>query len=113
MASHGGESRSDAEIIGQVSIPAESRVPDAATGAATPTEYDLYFRILRGNPGLLEWSRSCLETHAGQIRDLDHTSLTAEEKCEILQGMLLVQRVTLKKWVTATEAALSSEVSSA
>lgn len=94
---------SDNSLIAPLSIPDESRVPDPTTGRSTPEEYDLYFRILRDNPGLLEWSRACISIFDTQLHDLDQTSLTVEEKLEILQGILLVQRVTLEKWVKTGE----------
>jgi hypothetical protein len=95
-------SPSDA-LIAPLTIPAESKVPDPDTGLSTPDEYDLYFRILRDHPGLLQWSRACLSVHDAQLEDLDRTSLTAEEKCHVLRGMLLIQRTTLEKWVKALE----------
>lgn len=93
----------NAEVILPLSIPADSKIPDPLTGVSSPDEYDLYFRILRNNPGLLEWSRTCLDIYDLQLKDLDQTSLTVEEKVQILEGILLIQRFTLEKWVKTGE----------
>lgn len=97
------ELRSGENLFSTISLPAGSKVPDPSTGLSTSEEYDLYFCILRDNPGLLEWSRMCLSVYDAQLKDLDQTSLTADEKVEILKGILLVQRVTLEKWVKTGE----------
>jgi hypothetical protein len=94
----------NSEFLGLLSIPSESKVPDPINGLSTPAEYDLYFRILRNNPGLLEWSRSCLDTYDSQLQELDSTTLTAEEKYQIAIGIVLVQRITLERWVKTGEA---------
>jgi hypothetical protein len=94
---------SDDDLLAMISLPAGSQVPDPSTGLSTSEEYDLYFRILRDNPGLLEWSRVCLSVYDAQLKDLDQTSLTPDEKLQILHGILLVQRVTLEKWVKTGE----------
>lgn len=93
----------DSDLLQSLSIPAGSKVPDPGTGLSTPEEYDFYFRILRDSPGLLEWSRACLTIYDAQLQDLERTSLTLEEKLKIVQGILLVQRVTLEKWVKVGE----------
>lgn len=93
------------ELVEELSIPEGSKVPDPARGRSTPEEYDAFFRLVRGQPSLLKWSRSCVKVLAEQLDDLEAASLTAEQKCRILEGMLLVQRVTLERWVELGERA--------
>lgn len=94
----------DYGLIAPISIPSDSKVPDPASGASTSQEYDAYFRILRDAPDdLLSWSKTCLAVQERLLEELEQTSLTAEDKCEILRGFLLVQCVTLQRWVTAAE----------
>jgi hypothetical protein len=91
------------DLIEALSIPEESKVPDPREGRSTPEEYDAYFRLVRGQTGLLQWSRSCVRVLSEQLDDLAAAALTAEQKCRILEGMLLVQRVTLERWVELGE----------
>jgi hypothetical protein len=95
----------DYNLIEPITIPHDSRVPGAHAG---PDEYDRYFRIVRDRPGLLSWSRTCLDIQEQVLQDLACAELTAEERCELLQGFLIVQSVTLAKWVRAGEAARSA-----
>jgi excinuclease UvrABC ATPase subunit len=91
------------ELIAAISIPAGSKIPNPSSDLSTPTEYDMYFRIIRSNGGLIEWSRACLDIFDRQVRDLENTSLTLEEKSFILQGILTIHKITLEKWVKAGE----------
>ena len=91
-----------------MNIPSESKVPDHCLDLATSEDYDTYFQIARKNAGLLEWSRSCLKSHFEQLNDLEKTSLSMEDKASIMQGMLIVQQATLKKWVTAYSESLGA-----
>ncbi len=91
----------DYGLVAPLSIPADSLVPDPDTGASTSAEYDLYFRIVRDNPGLLPWTRTCLRVNGELLEDLQHTGLPVEDKYQILHGLLAVQRVTLERWVAA------------
>jgi hypothetical protein len=43
------------------------------------------------------------------LEDLERTSLSAEEKYQVLRGLLTVYGVTLERWVAAGEAALEAE----
>lgn len=87
-----------------LSIPEGSKVPDPVDGRSTSPEYDRYFRIVRDNPGLLQWSRTCLDLLGIQLADLSASNLDWKEKSQILEGMLLIQRITLEKWVLLGEA---------
>jgi hypothetical protein len=98
------------EFLQRLSISFGSKIPDPSTGLSTPGEYDLYFQIERNNPGLLEWSRSCIAVSDAQPSELSRTSLTEREQCQILKGMLIVHRSTLGKWVNAGEAVKGSAV---
>lgn len=95
----------DYGLISPLAIPPDSKVPDPATGTSTGTEYDLYFRIVRDDPSLVGWSRTCLRIDQELRSDLDRTGLSAEEKYRIVEGLLAVHRVTLERWVAAAEAA--------
>lgn len=103
---NGSSTRPDYDLIAPISVPPDSRVPDPASGSSTPNEYDVYFRIVREFSGLLEWSRTCVRLQSVQIDDLDKTDLTSDEKCEILKGLLIIHRVTLARWVKASEMVL-------
>ena len=87
-----------------VFLSGDSKIPELNVTLATQEDYDRYFNIRRQNSGLVEWTQSCLDIHDIQLDDLDKTCLTDCEKMLVLQGMLLVQRGTLQKWVTACEA---------
>lgn len=95
----------DYGLILPLGIPSDSLVPDPATGASGPAEYDRYFRILRDHPGLLDWTRSCLRIEAALLEDLAHSTLPVRERNRLLEGLLSVQRVTLERWLAAAEAA--------
>lgn len=97
----------DHGLIEPLAIPPDSLVPDPATGSSNEVEYDLYFRLVREDPGLLTWTRSCLRIDGELLADLGRTGLSAEDRCDILQGLLTVQRVTLERWVTVGEAVQS------
>jgi len=98
----------DYGLISPLALPPDAKVPDPHTGSSTEAEYDLYFRIVRENPGLLEWSRTCVRIDRELLDDLERTSLSAEEKYKVLQGLVTVFGVTLERWVAAGEAALAS-----
>lgn len=96
-------------LIATLSIPEDSKVPDPADGKSTYAEYDRYFRIVRDNPDLVRWSRTCLDLLGLQLSDLSASALGWQEKSQILEGMLLIQRVTLEKWVKLGEAGMESK----
>lgn len=89
----------DYGVVRPVSLPPDGRIPDPATGSSTPAEYDRYFRILRDDPSLLRWSRSCLEVQERLLDDLNASGLTPDERCEVLRGCVLILQTTLEKWV--------------
>jgi hypothetical protein len=97
----------DYGLVSPLGIPPESKVPDPKTGSSTGEEYDAYFRIVRDDPSLLGWSRTCTRIDGELMEDLERTSLSADEKVHVLQGLLAVYRVTLERWVAAGEAALA------
>jgi hypothetical protein len=96
----------DYGLVAPLALPPDSKVPDPHTGGSTDAEYDLYFRIVRNDPGLLQWSRTCVRIERELTEDLERTSLSAEEKHRILQGLVSVYGVTLERWVAAAESAL-------
>jgi hypothetical protein len=99
-------SRPDFGLISALGLPAHSRVPHGRTGLATPEEYDRYFRIVRREPDLADWSRTCLQVGASLLRDLDRSGLSSDDKCTLLKGLVEIERLTLERWVrTADEAA--------
>ena len=91
-------------LIATLSIPEDSKVPDPVDGKSTLAEYDRYFRIVRDNPDLLKWTRTCLDLLGAQLADLTTSTLDWQEKSQILEGMLVIQRVTLEKWVKIGQA---------
>lgn len=101
------EAALDHGLIAPLALPPDSKVPDPGTGASNDVEYDLYFRIVRDDPGLLEWSRTCTRIDRELLEDLDRTSLSGEEKYRVLQGLVTVYGVTLERWVAAADAALA------
>jgi hypothetical protein len=94
----------DYGLIAALSLPPESKIPDPVSNTSTIAEYDMYFRIVRDNPGLLEWSRMCLNIYRSQAEGLDETSLSPEEKYSLLKGLLVACGITLEKWVKIGEA---------
>ena len=88
-----------------LSVPANSKVPDPLNpNREDSVGYDRYFRISRDNPDLAEWSQSCVEYLEDLLEDLPKTELSAEEKCQILQGNILILTTTLKKWINVEHA---------
>jgi hypothetical protein len=98
----------DHGLIAPLALPPDSKVPDPETGASNDAEYDLYFRIVRDDPSLLEWSRTCTRIERELLDDLDRTSLSGEEKYRVLHGLVTVYRVTLERWVAAADSALAA-----
>lgn len=91
---------SDHGLIAPITLPVDGRMPDSATGVSSKAEYDGYFRLIREDPDLEAWSRSCLDVQRTVLADLDQTELSAEDRCDILQGCLVVLHATLERWVT-------------
>jgi len=93
----------DYGLITPITLPVDGRMPDAATGVSSKAEYDDYFRLIREDPDLEAWSRSCLDVQRRVLADLDLTELSAEDRCDILAGCLVVLHATLERWVGADE----------
>lgn len=91
----------DHELIAPITLPEDGRMPDAATGASSRAEYDDYFRLVRERPDLEAWSRSCLDVQRQVLADLALTELSAEDRCDILAGCVVVLHATLERWVGA------------
>jgi hypothetical protein len=89
----------DYGLITPISIPEDGKIPDAAVGTSSRDEYDRYFRLVREQPELVTWSRSCLDVQRRLLDDLWSTGLSAEERCDILAGCLVVLLSTLEKWL--------------
>ena len=98
----------DYGLVSPLALPPDSKVPDPHTGGSTDAEYDLYFRIVRDDPGLLEWSRTCARIDRELLEDLERTSLSAEEKYRVLRGLVTVYGLTLERWVAAGDAAIAA-----
>ena len=97
----------DHGLVAPLALPPDSKVPGGEAEGSNEEEYDLYFRIVRDDPSLLGWSRTCTRIDGELMEDLERTSLSADEKVRVLQGLLAVYRVTLERWVAAGEAALA------
>lgn len=96
----------DLGVIKSISLPINGKIPgatDAITGVANQEQYDGYFRMARENPDLTAWTRSCLDVQGEVLADLEHTSLSAEDKVAILAGCLVVLHSTLAEWVAPAE----------
>ncbi|MBO0832206.1 MAG: hypothetical protein J2P29_09580, partial [Actinobacteria bacterium] len=89
----------DYGLIEPISLPADGQIPDAVTGSSSPPEYDRYFRLTRERPDLAAWSRSCLLVQRRVLEDLGTTSLSAEDRCDILAGCLVTLQATLERWL--------------
>jgi hypothetical protein len=101
------ETALDYGLVSPLALPPDSKVPDPETGGSDAAEYDLYFRIVRDDPSLLEWSRTCVRINHELLEDLEGTSLSVEEKYRVVQGLVTVYGVTLERWVAAGDAALA------
>ncbi|MDL4773931.1 MULTISPECIES: hypothetical protein [Thermomonosporaceae] len=89
----------DYGLISPISLPDDGRMPDAAAGSSTPAEYDSYFRLVRERPELATWSQSCVEVQRRVLDDLEATGLSAQDRCDMLAGFLVVAHGTLEKWL--------------
>ncbi|MET0416198.1 MAG: hypothetical protein ABW022_09280 [Actinoplanes sp.] len=92
----------DYGLIAPITLPVNGRIPDPE-GTSSKAEYDNYFRLERERPDLEAWSRSCLDVQRRILADLDLTELSAEDRCDILAGCLVVLHATLDRWVTTDE----------
>jgi len=104
MTSDSATSHADFDYVSPISLPPEGRIPDAETGAATPGEYDNYFRIVRDRGHLLAWSRSCLTLTETLLQDLPGSELAEQEQRDILSGFVVMLQLTLERWVSGAEA---------
>jgi hypothetical protein len=95
----------DYGLISPLAMSPDSRVPEGLTEGSSADEYDRYFRIIREHPGLLQWTRNCLDVEARVRDDLDHSGLSAEDRGRVLEGLLDIHRVTLERWLAAGQAA--------
>ena len=104
-----GDEAVDSRLVAAISLPDDARIPGVHDGRATSEEYDRYFRIVRNDPDLPEWTRTCVDTLDAQLADLELASLSGEQKCQILGGILLIFQATLRRWLASGEA-LGDEV---
>lgn len=95
----------DFGLVSPLAVPPDSRVPEGISEGSDPEEYDRYFRILRDQPGLPDWTRHCLRLEADLVADLDRSGLPAEDQGRVLEGLLAIYRVTLERWLAAAELA--------
>lgn len=99
----------DLGLVDAVSLPAEGRVPDPVTGAATGAEYDRYFRIIRADGDLEAWTRSCVAATGALLDDMPNGGLHDGERADLLHGIVLVLRSTLNRWLTAVPVTPAAE----
>jgi len=95
--------------VDPVSLPATSAIPGGDAETCTEEDYDRYFGLARDAPGLLEWSRTCLSLQERVLGDLDDSLLSAEDKCQLLAGLVTVGQLTLQRWVAVAVAARARE----
>ena len=93
----------DFDLIAPIALPDDGLIPDPAGGTAGQAEYDAYFRLVRGQPDLAAWSRSCLEVQRRVLDDLHRSSLPTEERASIMEGCLVIAHSTLKRWVDVAD----------
>jgi hypothetical protein len=89
----------DYGLIAPLSIPKDGKIPDAIAGTSSREEYDRYFRLLRADPELAGWSRSCLDVQRQVLGDLGATGLSAQDRCDIMAACLVVMHCTLERWL--------------
>jgi hypothetical protein len=92
----------DFDLVSPISLPPDGRVPDPETGAATPDEYDRYFRIRRDTADLASWSESCLDLTETVLDELRESCLDDADQRDILRGFVIVLQTTLARWVAAS-----------
>lgn len=93
----------DFGLISPLAVPPDSHVPEGLTEGSSPEEYDRYFRIVREQTGLLDWTRSCLQVEARLRADLERSGLSTEDRGRVLEGLLAIHRVTLERWLAAAD----------
>lgn len=92
----------DLGLIKSISLPSDGKIPGipgALAGVAGQEHYDGYFRLVRERPDLATWTQSCLDVQREVLADLEHTSLSDEDKVAILAGCVVVLHSTLEEWV--------------
>ncbi|SFB25631.1 hypothetical protein SAMN05216266_10743 [Amycolatopsis marina] len=101
MSSKDEEGHDGGELGGikSISLPSDGKIPDALTSVAGQEHYDGYFRLIRERPDLTTWTRSCLDVQREVLEDLEHSTLSDEEKAAILAGCVVVLHSTLEEWV--------------
>ncbi len=97
----------DYGLIAPLGIPKDGKIPDAAAGSCGREEYDRYFRLRREDQELAQWSRSCLDVQRRLLDDLDATDLSAQDRCDIMAGWLVVMHCTLEKWLVLSTGAVT------
>ena len=94
-----GRTLPDYGLIAPISIPNDGKIPDAGAEESSPEEYDRYFRLVREDPELTKWSRSCLDVQHRILDDIKATELSVEDRCDILAGCVVILLSTLEKWL--------------
>lgn len=95
--------KSDFGLVYPITLPENARIPDPNTGRSTSEEYDQYFRILRDQQGLKDWSKLCTSLLHRLLDDLDTSTLEPADERDILRGFLIVLQTTLMRWVNILE----------
>ncbi|MFE0028539.1 hypothetical protein [Amycolatopsis sp. NPDC059021] len=93
------EYAADLGLIRSIALPADGKIPVALAEVPGREHYDGYFRIARGRPDLAAWTQSCLDVQRDVLADLEHTSLSDEDKAAILAGCVVVLHSTLAEWL--------------
>lgn len=98
-ADEDGYDVADLGLIKSISLPSDGRIPGALTSVSGQEHYDGYFRLVRERPDLTAWTQSCLDVQRDVLADLEHSSLSDEDKAAILAGCVVVLHSTLEEWV--------------
>lgn len=93
----------DLGVIKSISLPSDGKMPSALTGVSGQEQYDGYFRMARERPDLTTWTQSCLDVQRKVLSDLEHSTLSDEDKVAILAGCMVVLHSTLEEWVAPAD----------
>lgn len=77
----------DYGLIAPLSLPRDGRAPGEVSG---PEEYDAFFRIEHDGVSHVDWASQVLAVTRVVADDLDASSLSAEDRTDLLDGLTLL-----------------------
>ncbi|HEY2141630.1 MAG TPA: hypothetical protein VGG98_06185 [Solirubrobacteraceae bacterium] len=84
---------------GRIPIPIDSTLPQPPHDAASTVDYDVYFGLSRGHVTLQAWTEGCLSLEQELLSDLESSGLPESERLQMMMGMLILYRATLRQWI--------------